>query len=95
MLEDYKNLKEALENATTKKELLDLCEEYEYEIDFEYSEYTFEEMKKEFINSVVLHAKWLEEELEEKREQKRNAEEFKKYGNENAYYSALYGIPRN
>ena len=51
-LEDYRNLKSELYNATSEQEILDLCEEYEFEIDFEYKEYTFEEMKEEFIRMV-------------------------------------------
>ena len=93
---NLKCLRSELKQATTEQQLYDLCEDYEYEIDVDYSDCTFEETKQGLINDVRIQISMLKEELEDTEQALENEKEFEEYGrNENAYYSALYGIPRN
>ena len=91
--ENYILLKKELKKATTIQQILDLCEEYEYEVDFIYEDYTVEELRDLiilFLNSEIGNIK---QDIENEEETERQQEEKSKYINENAYYSSLYGIP--
>ena len=95
-IQNLKCLRSELKEATIEQQLYNLCEDYEYEIDVDYSNCTFEEIKQDLINDVKIQISILKENLENTEQALEDEKEFEKYGrNENAYYSAMYGIPRN
>lgn len=93
-IDELRGLINELKNSKTVLDIYNNCEEYNFEIDVDYTDCSFEEIKEDLISLIKCEIKTIEEQIEDDKEAEKTSKEIQQKGLNN-YYSDLYGIPRN